>query len=156
MCPTTLRVYAGAALIDCAPWEIRHLVAAIIRSEAARKRFRELAVPPDILSDEPEAQAIVAHALSEATSTPPHVDTALDHRVGDKRTWRETLTSYEGWPDDWHVRDVDRCCVKLAARWLPSYIRWGLEAVERGDLSRLPTVMKLLSIVLGTRHREVA
>lgn len=153
--PLSARV-RSIELLDCAPWPERLLVAALVKSQVARARFRTIGVSPLILEHEPEALIIVAHALTERAESPSRVVAALEHRRPGRRTWGETIRTCVSWPDDWHIRDVERCVLALAKHWLPSSLRWALDGIEAGNWSRLNVVFALADLIRAVETREVA
>lgn len=143
-------------LLDCAHWQVYLLVQALVMSKLARARFRAIGASPSILGDDPEAQIIVAHALSEKGGIPPRVAAALNYRRGRCRTWGETIATATPLTTEDYLSDVDRCCWALVRKWLPETLRWCVDRLEAGDISCLKVLFELADLARAVEARRVA
>jgi len=94
-------------------------------------RFLELGIPPEAFED--NARPIVGALLAGQPVDRGRVRSALERERPGELSLAESMLCLRVRDARHAVRAVDLLAEHLAARWLPLYLRWGAERLERGE-----------------------
>ena len=95
-------------------------------------RFRTLGIPPHALDDD-RARTIVAALLADAPLTEGRARHALERARPGELSYAAAMLTLRVRDAGHAVRAIDRLAEFLAARWLPTMLRWCAARLERGE-----------------------
>lgn len=148
-----------------ASWRELQTVAAIFHWPKALERFRDLGLPPLFFEHE-GCRAVAAWVLTGATEPmPAHVQILMTIPEKDNfMVLADAIELFRQSREEWALHDIDRHATAYAARWLPAYLRYWADQVERGEANfqvaamQIDTLLSLVRplVLAGVATKEAA